>query len=96
MQFLLTHKGNLSIVKEDTLIDYQAISNFIASLKIDENYRGKTDSSILLSLQLQLYIKNYLHTFTNKMKLLFNLLEIKDKDTCVIFIKVDSITILSK
>ena len=89
------------MAKEDTLRGYQeTFSDFIAASKTDEHCTGpcqvNTDSSSPLSLLLWPYVKHCLHTCTDKMKPLFNLLEVKNEDRCVFFTKADSITMLLK
>ena len=87
-RFELTHNSDLSMAKEDTLRGYQeTFSEFIAASKKRDHCTGPcqvdASSSTPLSTQLWPYVKHYLHAYTDKMKPLFNLLEVKNEDRCV-------------
>ena len=84
----MTFKSNLSMAKEDALRGCQeTFSEFITAFKSRCHCTGpcQTDekSSTPLSLQLLPYVKCCLCTCTDKIKPLFNLLEVKDKDWSV-------------
>jgi len=100
-RFELTYKSDLRMAKEDTLRGYQeTFSDFISLSKSRDHCTGPcqvdTKSDAPLSLQLWPYMKHCLHTCTDKMKPLFNLLEVKNQDRSVFFTKAESTTMLLK
>ena len=100
-RFELTYKSDLRMSKEDNLSGYQStFSDFIVATKNQDLCSGpcRIDSTKDASVSLQLwpYVKHCLHTCTDKMKPLFNLLGVKIEDRCVFYNKADSITTLLK
>ena len=98
-KFDLTFKSDLTMAKEDTLRGYQeTFSDFIAASKSRDNCAGPCavdyKSSTPLSLQLWPYVKYSLHTCTDKIRPLFDLLEVKNEDRSVFYNKAPSIDAL--
>jgi hypothetical protein len=98
-KFELTFKSDLSVAKEDTLRGYQeTFSDFITSSKSRDLCVGPClvdhKSSTPLSHQIWPYVKQCLHTCTDKIRPLFDLLDVKMEDRSVFYTKATSINML--
>ena len=87
------------MAKEDNLAGYQeTFSEFIASAKNRDHCVGPCavdyKSTTSLSLQLWPHAKHCLHTCTDKIKPLFDLLDVKNEDRSVFYNKAQSIDML--
>lgn len=100
-RFELAFKSDLQMAKEDNLKGYQeTFSNFISECKDRDLCVGPCQvddkSGTPISLQLFPYVKHCLHACTDKIKGLFNLLEVRDEDKSVFCKKPQSIAMLLK
>lgn len=100
-KFDLAYESDLRMAKEDTQSGYQeTFTDFIEASRTDEICSGpcQVDSSKGISTTSQLFphVKHCLHSRADKMKPLFDLLEVKRDDKCVFYNKAESITELLK
>ena len=98
-KFDLTFKSDLRVAKEDTLRGYQeTFADFIATSKSRDHCVGpclvEDKSSTPLSHQLWPFVKHCLHTCTDKIRPLFDLLDVKNEDRSVFYNKASSINML--
>ena len=97
----LTFKSDLKVSKEDGLSGYQeTYSDFLNASKTEESCNGPCQvndaKNIPMSMQLWPYVKTCLHSCSDKLGRLFDLLEVQNPDRCVFMTKAYSITTLLK